>query len=133
MIAQTLVKHAATHAFRYGIGRGEVVCSYECSFSKPALGIQVKDNADGQIFITQLNPDVRAATNARVGDEVTAINGLSLVGLGTVEFKDKLKDTPGRPLVLTVQGLRNAGGGGSLPHDSNARHSFDGSDRGSFS
>ena len=80
------------------------MCAYECTFTKPALGIQVKDNAEGQIYITQMNPDVRAATNAKVGDEVTAINGISLVGLGTAGFKEKLKSTPGRPLVLTVTG-----------------------------
>ena len=86
----------------YGVGRGEVVCSYECMFQKPALGIQVKDGEGGHIYITALNPDVRAATKALVGDEVTAINGISLVGKGLAGFKKKLKETPGRPLVLTV-------------------------------
>mmetsp|Transcript_19354 Transcript_19354/g.40464 ORF Transcript_19354/g.40464 Transcript_19354/m.40464 type:complete len:285 (-) Transcript_19354:77-931(-) len=111
----------------YGIGRGEVVCSYECAFQKPSLGIQVKDGEGGHILITQLNPDVRAATRARVGDEVTAINGISLVGKGVTGFKEKLKETPARPLVLTVQGVRNAGAG--LPHDSQTRTSFDGGER----
>mmetsp|Transcript_11957 Transcript_11957/g.32253 ORF Transcript_11957/g.32253 Transcript_11957/m.32253 type:complete len:235 (+) Transcript_11957:759-1463(+) len=127
--------HSPTSPRAYGIGRGEVVCSYECAFQKPSLGIQVKDGEGGHILITQLNPDVRAATKARVGDEVTAINGISLVGKGLTGFKEKLKETPARPLVLTVQGVRNAGA--SLPHDSQTRTSFDGGEhaleRNSFS
>ena len=134
-----------------------MVCSYECSFKKPALGIKMRDEVrntvnpksalepidpnlahshtlfsaltggstssnptpnsipnpepkeDGRVYLTQLNPDVRAATNARVGDEVTSINGASVVGLGLRAFKAKLRDTPARPVVLTVQGIRNAG------------------------
>ena len=80
----------------YGVGRGEAMCAYECTFTKPALGIQVKDNAEGQIYITQMNPDVRAATNAKGGDEVTAINGISLVGLGTAEWASCDAAPPGK-------------------------------------
>ena len=58
-----------------------------------------------RIVIVKMNPDVRAATNIRLGDEVMAINGISCVGVGKEGFKAKVAENPERPLRLTFKQL----------------------------